>query len=159
MNITSVTSSQIIQSQLGTPLPADQDAPGPSATSAGQATVTNISGPGRLMQQLQALHDSDPDKFKQVVGAMANSLRADAQSETGQSADHLNSLASKLDQVAKSGDLSQLAPQHAAGAGPGAAGGHHGHHGHHGHGGGGSGIGADVQKALTDALASLDQAG
>jgi len=150
MNISSVTSAQSVQSPVTSQGP-DSEPPGASATSAGPATVTSVSAQGHLMQQLQALHDSDPAKFKQVVSAMAASLRNDAQGATGQTADRLSQIASRLDQVAESGDLSQLAPQH-SGSAPGSGKAHHGHHG-----GGGSVVGTDLQKALTDALASVDQ--
>src|ERR1043165_2599925 len=154
MNVSSSTTSiSIIQSTTsvqgadGNGAPKEACAP----DQADPPATATISGRGRLFQQLKQLHDSDPARFKQVMAGMADSLRADAKNAQGDDAKRLSALADRLDKVAQSGDLADIAPsQHAGGA--------HGHHGHHHH-QGGSAVGGDLESAFSAALASTNTPG
>ena len=90
-------------------------------SSAGSDT-TQISSRGQLLADLQQLQTQDPAKFQQVVTQIAQELQAAAQQQ-GQTpqGQFLSNLAAKFQNVATTGDLSQLR-------------GHHGHH--HGYSGG-----------------------
>ena len=91
-----------------------------NAISGGSSDISNAA---RLMQRLQQLGKSDPEKFKQVIAKIAEELRNAANAKPG-AATHLNRLADAFAKVAQSGDLSALAP---------GAGAHRVHRGHHGH--------------------------
>jgi hypothetical protein len=73
-----------------------------------------ISGPGKLLSQLQQLQVQDPVKFKTVVSNIATRLQAAAtqQGDTPEG-QFLSQLANKYQAVANNGDLSQLQPHHA----------------------------------------------
>jgi hypothetical protein len=81
-----------------------------------QSSAT-ISGPGQLLSNLQQLQTQDPTKFQQVVSDIAGQLQAASQQSQGSQSDFLANLASKFQNVANGGSLSQLQPQ-----------GHHHHH-------------------------------
>ncbi len=87
------------------------------------ATTSQVSGPAQWMSELQNLRKSDPDKFKQVTGEIADKLQQEASSATGQQATFPNKLADRFSQASQSGDMSALQP----------SGGVSGHHGHHHH--------------------------
>ena len=89
----------------------------------GDASSSQVSGPGRWMSELQNLEKSDPDKFKQVTSEIAEKLRREASGATGTQATFLNKLADRFDQASQSGDMSSLQP-------PSGVSGHHGHHHH-----------------------------
>ncbi len=95
-----------------------------SAAGAGQTgqSSANISPLAQLLSDLQQLQAKSPDQFKQVVTQIASQLQAAAQQQ-GQTSQgqFLTDLAGKFQNVASTGDLSQLQP-------------HHHHHGHHAHG-------------------------
>jgi hypothetical protein len=91
------------------------------ADDAQPAASVQVSQKGQLFSQLQSLAQTDPAKFKQVLTDAANSLKEDAQQQSGQAADFLNGLADRLQKAADSGDASALRPS-----------GGHGHHHHHG---------------------------
>jgi hypothetical protein len=110
------------------------------------AASAEISKPGELFSKLQQLLQKDPEKFKEVVGEVAHSLRDAAQKATGRGAEFLNRLADRLDQTAQTGDLSALAPKESRSGGEARA--HH-HHGHHG---------GAVGSALENALDQVNQA-
>jgi hypothetical protein len=80
-------------------------------------TSASISGPGQLLSNLQQLQTQDPTKFQQVVSDIASQLQAASQQSQGPQSDFLANLASKFQNVANGGSLSQLQPQ-----------GHHHHH-------------------------------
>jgi len=145
MDVTTAPSISNVDTQLTvgatapTTPPAAPDGPGAPAT-------TSISGPGRMFHELSQLSKSDPTKFKQVVSDMASSLRADAQNATGEQATRLSQLADRLDKVAQSGNLSDLAPQRSSGS----QGAQHAHHGgHHHHGGA---VMNDLESAFSSAM-------
>ena len=110
----------------------------------------NISGPGRMFQQLSELSQSDPTKFKSVLSDMASTLRADAQKATGDQASRLSKIADRLDKAAQSGNVSDLLPQRPQGGAQGAQGSPHAHHGHHHHGGGA--VMSDLESAFNSAM-------
>ncbi len=149
MNVTSTNSVSTIDTQLSV---GSRNSDAPPAQASGSAVgapaTASISGPGRMFHELKELSQSDPTKFKQVVSDMASSLRTDAKNATGDEASRLSQVADRLDKVAQSGNLSDLAPPRPQG---GAQGAHHGHHGGH-HGGGA--IMSDLESAFASATNS-----
>jgi hypothetical protein len=82
---------------------------GSSAAVSGDSA--SISGPGKLLSEPQQLQQKDPTKFQEVVSQIATQLQSAAQQAgQGPQADFLSSLAQKLQNVASTGDLSQLQP-------------------------------------------------
>ena len=80
----------------------------------------SISPAGQLFSDLQALQQSDPAKFKQVLADIAKQLNSASQA-TGTSSSEskiLSDLANTLQQVSDTGDLSSLLPKKK----------HHAHH-------------------------------
>jgi hypothetical protein len=73
--------------------------------------TVSLSGQGKFLSQLQALKASDPQKFKEVLTQAADDLRSAAKqagnTPRGQS---LSDFATKLQDVADGGDISQLKP-------------------------------------------------
>jgi len=121
MNISGVNNTANVYDIDPTTL-ADQTA-NSSSLSSPDASSSQVSGPAKWMSELQDLQKTDPDKFKQVTSEIADRLRQDASSATGQQATFLNKLADKFQQASQSGDMSSLQP-------PAGASGHHGHHHH-----------------------------
>jgi hypothetical protein len=134
----------------------------------GAAATANFSKPGELMAKLAQLKESDPEKFKTVLGDISKKLD-DAATKTGDS--KLAELAKKFETASETGDLSGLQPQHHGGArgaggpgggpppgGPGSGGpppggpkGGGGHGGaHHGNGAGRSALEAILGSAIDD---------
>jgi hypothetical protein len=117
------------------------------------AASSSISQQGSMFSQLQQLSQQDPTRFKEVMTEMAKALRTDASQQTGPAADRLTQMASRMDQAASSGDVSQLAPQQpqatpqGAAAYQGASGKHHHHHG-------GGSAGNDLQQAFEAAMSA-----
>ena len=96
-----------------------------SATGATTTDSTQLSPMATLLNQLQQLQQSDPDKFKSVMSSIADTLKTDAQNATGPQAQRLNALADKFSQAAQTGQMPDLQPK---GQAQGAAGHHHHHH-------------------------------
>jgi len=96
---------------------------GASPLTCPDASSSQVSGPAKWMSELQDLAKSDPDKFKQVTSEIADKLRQEASSATGNQATFLGKLADKFEQASQSGDMSSLQP-------PSGVSGHHGHHHH-----------------------------
>jgi hypothetical protein len=72
-------------------------------------TEVRISQQADLLKQMAALKQNDPERFKEVVGAVAQNLTAAAQNPAaGDINADLSKLARSLDQVAKSGDLGKI---------------------------------------------------
>jgi len=70
-----------------------------------------LSGHGLLISRLQSLQASDPAKFKEVLTQAASQLRSAAGAEGDTPRGHaLGELATKFQNVANGGDLSQLRP-------------------------------------------------
>jgi len=117
------------------------------------AASSSISQQGSIFSQLQQLSQQDPTRFKQVMSEMAKEIRTDASKQTGAAADRLSQMASRMDQVASSGDMSQLAPRQppaapqGAAAYQGAGGQHHHHHG-------GDAMASDLQQAFESAMSA-----
>jgi hypothetical protein len=84
----------------------------------------SLSGPAQLFRKLQSLEQTDPSQAQDTLRSLADKLREQAKSTTGQDATRLNAFADKLDKAADTGDLSELSPAK-----------HGGHGGHHHHGG------------------------
>ncbi|HLJ97696.1 MAG TPA: hypothetical protein VKU02_31330, partial [Gemmataceae bacterium] len=72
-----------------------------------------ISGPGKVLSQLQQLRAQDPAKFKTVVTNIASQLQAAAKQQ-GQTPEgqFLSDLANKYQAVANGGSLALLQPNH-----------------------------------------------
>ncbi|HLJ93761.1 MAG TPA: hypothetical protein VKU02_11285 [Gemmataceae bacterium] len=83
------------------------------------SSSASISGVGQLLGSLQQLQAQNPSQFQQVVAQIANQLQTAAQQQ-GQTREgqFLSNLASKFENVANGGSLSQLESHH------------HGHHAH-----------------------------
>jgi len=95
-----------------------------STTSSNPIDTVNISGPGQLLSELQQLQQTDPSKLRQVADDIAQQLQTAAQQQ-GQTGfgQFLTNLANKFENVADTGDASQLqSGQQVHG---------HGHHHHH----------------------------
>ena len=98
-----------------------------ASTAVGGAATTDsaqLSPMASLLNQLQQLQQTDPDKFKSVMSSIADTLKTDAQNATGPQAKRLNDLADKFSQAAQTGQMPDLQPP---GQQPGASG-HHHHH-------------------------------
>ena len=118
------------------------------------AASSSISQQGSMFSQLQQLSQRDPTRFEAVMTEMAKQLRADASRQTGPAADRLTQMASRMDQAASSGDVSQLAPQQPRATPQGAAAyqGASGEHHHHHH--DGDGAGNDLRQAFEAAMSA-----
>jgi hypothetical protein len=88
------------------------------------ADSAQLSPMASLLNQLQQLQQTDPDKFKSVMSSIADTLKTDAQNATGPKAQRLNALADKFSQAAQTGQMPELQPK---GQQQGASG-HHHHH-------------------------------
>ncbi|MGD0822742.1 MAG: hypothetical protein ABSA71_18580 [Desulfomonilia bacterium] len=148
-------------------MPVNQIAPSDTATS--QATATdavgssqsdsvNVSQASQLFSQLQQLQQSDPDKFKQVMTNIAGELQSAAQGKSGFEAQTLSDLATKFQNVANGGDISQLMPPTQSSSdqytqqGSVSAKHHHGHH--HGT----SGAQNDIKQVMSNVIDELNKA-
>jgi acid phosphatase family membrane protein YuiD len=119
MDISSINSSSALSQLL-----ANQASTTTATSSGGVPTDSSaISSFANLMSELQQLQQNDPTKFKAVMADIASTLKTDAQNATGSQASFLNKLADKFDQAAQTGQMPNLQPQGAQGAG-----GHHHHH-------------------------------
>jgi len=68
-----------------------------------------ISQQADVLRQMAALKEQDPERFKEVLGAVSANLTAASQNPaSGEIGNDLGKLARKLDKVAKSGDLNKL---------------------------------------------------
>jgi len=83
---------------------------GVSATISSPAALSSISPQAELLGKLSALKDADPKQFQATLSTMADELRASAKQQGGVAAQHLNGLADKVSEAAKTGDLSLLQP-------------------------------------------------
>jgi hypothetical protein len=92
-----------------------------SAQASAPQDTTQVSSRGKLMQELQQLQQTDPDKFKAVMAEVAQKLGA-AADQASSAADGLRKMAADFSQAAQTGQM----PQRPSGA----SGHHHGHHHH-----------------------------
>jgi hypothetical protein len=145
MNVSALSGGLSVQStsSVSSSVPAEQ-----AGSVVGDAATSNVSTAGSIFDQLESLEQSDPAKFKQVVGEMASALREDAKQATGADATMLGKMADRLDQAAHTGQLADASSP--SGAQPAR---HHGH-GHHHHGGGAGAIGVQLQSAFAAAMSS-----
>jgi hypothetical protein len=80
-----------------------------NAVTARSSTEVRISQQADLLKHMAALKQSDPDRFKEVLGAVSQNLTAAAQNPAaGEINGDLSKLARSLDQVARSGDLQRM---------------------------------------------------
>ena len=106
---------------------ANQTTGAPSTATTGgiSSDSTQLSPMASLLNQLQQLQQTDPDKFKSVMSSIADTLATDAKNATGPKAKMLTDLANKFSQAAKTGQMPDLQPP---GQQQGAATHHHHHH-------------------------------
>ncbi len=109
-------------------LNSNQTTAAQSGTTGGVSTTDSaqLSPMATLLNQLQQLQQTDPDKFKSVMSSIADTLKTDAQNATGPQAQRLNDLANKFSTAAQTGQMPNLQP-------PGQQQGASGHHHHHHH--------------------------
>jgi len=121
MTINSIGSSYGLDPLTTNPSTATPSAAASSVVSADSAQLSPMAS---LLNQLQQLQQTDPDKFKSVMSSIADTLKTDAQNATGPQAQRLNALADKFSQAAQTGQMPDLQPkgQHQG------ASGHHHHH-------------------------------
>jgi hypothetical protein len=119
MDISSISSNYGLDAINPTQTAAAQSASGVTTTDSAQ-----LSPMANLMNQLQQLQQSDPNKFKSVMSTIADTLKADAQNATGPQAQRLDALADKFSQAAQTGQMPDLQPK----GQPHGASGHHHHH-------------------------------
>jgi hypothetical protein len=73
------------------------------------STQVRISEQADLLKRMSALKESDPARFKEVLGSVSQNLTAAAQNpEAGEINGELSKLARSLDKVARSGDLRRM---------------------------------------------------
>lgn len=138
MTLSSITLSSLTATSATSQVSATQTSPPAGASDTGGTDRTRLSRMGELMSRLQDLENTDPDQAKQVLSNIASKLADKASSSSDP---HLQQLADKFAQAAKTGDLSGLKPQ-----------GHpHPHH-HHDHASGG---GAASSSDATAAAAAV----
>jgi hypothetical protein len=90
-------------------LSGGEGASGLSGGEGGGGDSASISGVGQLLSALQQLQTQDPNQFTQVVSQISSQLQSTAQQQ-GQSSqgNALSNLATQFQNVASTGDLSQL---------------------------------------------------
>ncbi len=82
-----------------------------STGSVAPSDSTSTSDPGKMFQELESLAKSDPSKFKEVTGEIAQKLKDQANSTTDSNAQQfLSSLADKFTQASQTGDISSIEP-------------------------------------------------
>lgn len=148
-------------------MPVNQIAPSDTTTTqasaigavgSSQADSVNVSQPAELFSKLQQLQQTDPDKFKQVLTNIAGELQNAAKGKSGFEAQALSDLATKFQNVANGGDISQLKPPSSSNSDQytqqGAVSAKH-HHGHH-H--GTSGTQTDIKQVMSSVLDELNKA-
>jgi ABC-type transporter Mla subunit MlaD len=104
----SLFSSATAELQMQTQSPATQRQSGASQLS---NDTVSLSPRGQFIGSLQALQASDPQKFKQILTQAAGELQTEA-GKAGNTAraQSLSGLARKFQDVANTGDVSQLKP-------------------------------------------------
>ncbi|MGD0209919.1 MAG: hypothetical protein ABSC14_02935 [Desulfomonilia bacterium] len=128
------------------------------AVGSSQGDSVNVSQSSQLFSQLQQLQQSDPDKFKQVMTNIAGELQSAAQGKDGFEAKLFSDLATKFQNVANGGDISQLMPPTPSSSdqytqqGSVSAKHHHGHH--HGTGGAQN----DIKQVMSNVIDELNKA-
>jgi hypothetical protein len=110
-----------------------------------------------MFSELQQLQSTDPAKFQQVTGDIAQKLKSAAGSATGPAAQFLSSLSDKFAQASQSGNLSSLTPSQGSQSGASSAQAAYQKHsgGHHHHGGGGN---SEVQQVMESISQEVQQA-
>jgi hypothetical protein len=74
------------------------------------ATQTRVSQRGDLLQRLQQLEQTDPNKFKTLLTTVSDQLRSAASQQTGAAQTSINALADRFVAAANSGQVSKLRP-------------------------------------------------
>ncbi|HVP60878.1 MAG TPA: hypothetical protein VMT11_09990 [Myxococcaceae bacterium] len=119
--------SGVGSSAVSSPLLVSQQSPSVAGAVSGTTSVSDFAS---LLDQLQQLSWSDPEKFKQVASTIAQQLQQAAQGATGNRAQFLGDLANRFQHGAQTGTLPSLAPSPSSN---GADGAQHNHHHHHLH--------------------------
>jgi hypothetical protein len=91
--------------------PAESGVAPPTTTADAPATTQHLSGSGRLLGFLQAIHDRHPEEADRVLNGIAEKLRADAE-RGGPWSERLSAWADKFELAAESNDLSNLLPSY-----------------------------------------------
>jgi hypothetical protein len=138
--VTPAASEQHVRRQSSAPPPA-----------LGAAASARISKAGELFSKLQQLQQQDPEKFKEVVSNIAQSLRDAAEQAPNRGAAFLNQLADRFDKAAETGELAAPQSQVSQSSDSVAGRQHHRHHGHHGDGA----VASALQNAFTQAEQAL----
>jgi hypothetical protein len=163
MNVSSISASDQISQINALTSNASNNTDSTPPPGIGEAAVSNVSGPGKLMSKLSQLKASDPAQFQSVVSDMAQKLKDAASQASGPAATFLTNLSSKLSDIANGGDISELRQGPGGAAAGGAQGAHHGHHHHHAGGAGSSSSsddssGTSVRSTLDSVFQELDSA-
>jgi hypothetical protein len=94
-------------------LSGGEGAGGLSGGEGGTGNSASFSGFAQLLSALQQLQAQDPSQFKQVASQISNQLQGAAQQQgSSTQGDALTSLANQFQNVANTGDLSQLRLSH-----------------------------------------------
>jgi hypothetical protein len=110
MNISSLSSvSSINQTSGVSSVVATQTSQTTQSSDIRKGDGTHLSKLGELFSKLQDLESSDPAKAKQVLSSIASTLSEKANSSDNRDP-HLQELADKFTEAAKTGDLSALKP-------------------------------------------------
>jgi hypothetical protein len=74
------------------------------------AVTIEFSSAAQLYGKLENLADNDPDRFRKVTSAMAESLRDVAQRSSGTEAKAIKNLAAEFEEASRTGKANPLAP-------------------------------------------------
>jgi hypothetical protein len=80
------------------------------------AVTVDFSPAAVLYGKLQNLADTDPQRFKKVMGDMASALKDEARHSSGSDARVISNLAAEYAKAAKTGSADPIAPQSLPGA-------------------------------------------
>lgn len=81
-----------------------------AGTTAASPTDVSISKPAEMMMKLQELAKSNPERFKEVTGAIASKLEASAAEQPGTAGEKLKEMAAQFAEALRSGDARGLTP-------------------------------------------------
>ncbi len=121
-----------------------------SSTSTPGVDDVQMSDPGKLFQQLNALSQSDPTEFKKITAQIASQLQTAAgQSSNSTQASFLKQMAADFQNASQSGKFSDLFPQASQNTSARTSSGtppaiHHHHH-----------AGADADTSQSDSVANI----
>lgn len=107
-----VNTAQTQQTTASTTAASTNASNSSSSTSSSTSDSSVLSGPAKLISELQTLSTSNPTEFKKITGELATQLQKAASSATqpGQK-DFLNGLAANFQKASETGSFSDLIPQ------------------------------------------------